>query len=203
MHWWRNQSTNTSAPFGEQYTAHRAQPRWAQPRWLPNIILSCRLPSCDFYSDYHFDTLQVYGEYYSPFLLVRSFFYDSNFESVFLFDMPNAHLHKSRNTQVWQVVSFGCVLLLFLTCVDVVFDWDFLCSLHNRCRRSNVGYTCSRAWWIWIKFWKQPSPRLRSVNTISLIERSRDVLGVRNFTNTYLYNTTQNPPKKRPCRLIP
>jgi hypothetical protein len=46
------------------------------------------------------------------------------------------------------------------------------------CRRSNVGYTCSRAWWIRIKFRKQPITSAPLGVQIMLVERSRDALGV-------------------------
>jgi len=95
MHWWRKQSTNTSAKLGEQYTAHRAK-----PRRLLSIILYCHLPAHDFYSDYHFDTLQEDVVSRNPCLLKRFSFCDSNVESVFLFERPDAHIRNIQHRQV-------------------------------------------------------------------------------------------------------
>jgi hypothetical protein len=110
-------SVSTSAPLGV-HTARRAKPR----RCLPNIILSCHLPSHDFYSDYHFDTLQEDVVSRNPCLLKQFSFCDSNFESVFLFERPDAHVRNIQHRQVSRVVSFEYALLHFRTCVDVFSD---------------------------------------------------------------------------------
>jgi hypothetical protein len=123
-------SVSTSAPLGVQIMlversrsarctdyARRAKPR----RRLPSIIPSCHLPSHDFYSDYHFDTLQEDAISRNPCLLKQFSFCDSNFESVFLFERPNAHVRNIQHRQVLRVVSFEYALLHFLSCADVIF----------------------------------------------------------------------------------
>jgi len=96
--------------------------RRAKPRRLLSIILCCHLPSHDFYSDYHFDTLQEDVVSRNPCLLKRFSFCDSNFESVFLFERLNTHVRNIQHRQVSRVVSFEYALLLFRTCVDVIYD---------------------------------------------------------------------------------
>jgi hypothetical protein len=97
--------------------ARRAKPR----RRLPSIIPSCHFPSHDFYSDYYFDTLQEDAISRNPCLLKQFSFCDSNFESVFLFERPNAHVRNIQHRQVLRVVSFEYALLHFLSCADVIF----------------------------------------------------------------------------------
>jgi len=124
-------TVSTSAPLGVQnlhversrdalgeHTARRAKPR----RCLPNIILNCHLPSHDFYSDYYFDTQQEDVVSRNPCLLKQFSFCDSISESVFLFERLNTHVRNIQHRQVSRVVSFEYALLLFRTCVDVIYD---------------------------------------------------------------------------------